>query len=477
MYPTTIGLVLLPLTAIFAGRPIRLLQLALIFAIFEAAAALVIGGFGIQPALVPGLVFLVYVVLQYAAGMRYPGEGRVFSTLAPLLLLLSYALLSIAVLPDIFAGKVFVAPQKVDPLGGAVLVPLEYTSGNMTQTLYLTQNVVVTLFAALFLTRFEVPYHKIIAAYLLGGYIEVVIALWQFASRTAGVPFPDDVLYSNPGWAIVAQAIGTVPRIQGSFSEPAGLAVYLLGLSFCCAWLVAHGQRTMRPDLLLGLAILVILLSTSTTGLVCLFIGLPLLLTLAALRGDRYVRTRLQRLVVLLAVGGSLAIGPIFVLKPDLLKQVDEVVQGTLSKQEGDSYNDRTALDEAALATVGQTYGLGVGWGSFRPSSLIPGLLANGGVFGVAMLIWLGGRVARLATRAAAKTRDHPGGILVSGFSAALCGQLAAAVISAPTITSTAFFLQLGCVVGAAARMEFDSVVARRCSSWARAWTYQRGPS
>ncbi len=38
-------------------------------------------------------------------------------------------------------------------------------------------------------------------------------------------------------------------------------------------------------------------------------------------------------------------------------------------------------------------------------------------------------------------------------FTAALCGQLAAATLSAPTIGSLAFFLQLGCVVGTAARM------------------------
>jgi hypothetical protein len=387
---------------------VRLLQFALVVAVFEAGAALVLGNFGVQPALVPGLLFMAYVTMQYALGMRFPGEGLVLTTLGPLMLLLGYALFSIAVLPDFFAGQILVAPQKPDLLGDA-LTPLEYTSGNLTQTLYLAQNVVVTVLAALFLTRGSIPYQKILNAYLLGGYVEIFISFWQFASRVAGVPFPDDVIYSNPGWVIVKQAIGVVPRIQGSFSEPAGLAVYLIGVCFCSAWLVAQGHRTMRPGLLFGLAILTVLLSTSTTGLVCLFVGLPLELMIAATRGQRQARRRVLRVLVLLAVGGSLAIGPVFVLKPELLNGVNEVVTGTLSKQDSDSYNDRTALDTAALETVSQTYGLGVGWGSFRPSSLIPGLLSNGGVFGVAMLIWLGINVVRLTSRNGTLTRHHPG--------------------------------------------------------------------
>ncbi|HEX3984126.1 MAG TPA: hypothetical protein VHX12_10570, partial [Acidisoma sp.] len=53
--------------------------------------------------------------------------------------------------------------------------------------------------------------------------------------------------------------------------------------------------------------------------------------------------------------------------------------------------------------------------------------------------------------------RDHPGNMVLDGFGAALCGQLAAALLSAPTIGSLAFYLQLGCVTGTAARMLEES--------------------
>jgi hypothetical protein len=456
MQITVLGLVLVPLSLFWAYQPVRLLQLALVASVFEAAAALVLGGtFGLQPAMVPGVLFIAYVIGQYALGMRYPGEGEALRAAIPLLALLAYALLSAWLLPDMFAGRIMVWPQKPDALASG-MVPLQYTSGNITQPLYLTLNVVFTLAVAMFLTRAAIAYRSIIAAYMLGGYIVVGLAFWQFASRTAGVPFPDDLLQSNPGWAIVEQAVGTVPRIQGPFSEPAALATYMSGVAVCSLWLSVRGYQIMRPNLLLALAILTTLLSTSTTGIIALVIGLPLVLGIASIGGDPTALGRIGKTSGLLLLGGIITIGPIFILKPSLLDAVNTVVEGTLTKGQSDSYNDRTAADLGALDTVGQTYGLGVGFGSYRSSSLIPGLLANSGVFGVAMVLWLFLRVVNLRSRGRKGAPCHRGQVLVDGFSASLCSSFCVSTISAPTINSLAFFLQLGCVIGVLARMSIE---------------------
>ena len=461
MSVTVLGLILLPLSLFWAGNPIRLLQLAIVAAIFEAGAALVLGGsFGLQPAMVPGLLFVMYVVAQYAVGMRYPGEGRVFWALTPLFALLGYAVLSILVLPQAFAGRVMVWPQRPDLINPGY-VPLAFTSGNVTQSLYLALNVVVATCAALLVTRVAIPYRSLLKAYLAGGYLAVGLAFWQFAYRVAGVWFPTEVIQSNPSWAIVKQSIGPVPRIQGTFSEPAALAFYLSGLFFCCLWLNAQGHRIMRVKLLLGLAILAMLCSTSTTGLATLAAGIPLVMIFAALRGDTAAVGRLMKTTAAILVAGAIVIGPIFVLKPSLQNSVHQVVVSTMSKGDSQSYEERSGLDAAAVATVGQTDGLGVGWGSFRASSLIPGLLANAGIFGVAMVVWLAWRMTALVNRARRRAPGHPGQIVVDGFIAAICGQLAAALLSAPTIGSLAFFLQLGCATGVAARMASEARPAK----------------
>lgn len=437
-------------------RPIQLVQLALVAAVFEAGAALVIGGsFGFPLAMVPGLMFIAYVTVQYAMGMRYTAEALVLQTTLPLLTLLFYALLSVMVLPDVFAGKIMVWPQKADPLQPG-FIPLAFSSGNVTQLLYLAMNVVMSIATALFLTRSAISYFSIIRAYLLGGYLVVGISFWQFASRIAGLPFIADVLYSNPGWAIVEQSMGNVPRIQGPFSEPAGLAFYLAGLCFCCLWLTARGHTTMRPDLLLILAVLAMLLSTSTTGLAILGVGLPITLLAASAGTSSRSLPGLARTLGVLVFGAVIVIAPVFVLKPSLVGSIDTVIVSTLAKSDSGSYEERTGIDTAAFATLSESYGLGVGWGSFRTSSLLPGLVANSGIFGVTVVLVLILRIRRLTKRAAMVAPRHSARIVVDGFSAALCGQLAAALLSAPTIGSLAFFLQLGCVVGAAARMSVE---------------------
>jgi hypothetical protein len=452
MQITILGLVLVPLTLIWAMNPVRLLELAFFAAVFEAGAAAIIGSFGLPTAMVPGLLFIVFVVAQYALGMRYPAEGPVFWALTPLLALLAYALLSVLLLPDAFAGLIMVAPQKNDPLQGG-FVPLAFSAGNVTQPLYLGMNVALTTTTALFLTRSAIPYQRIMGAYLLGGYVVVGLAFWQFASRVAGLPFPDTILYSNPSWTIVEQAMGSVPRIQGPFSEPAGLAFYLSGLCFCCLWLTAHGYRLMHVTWLLSFAILAMLLSTSTTGILTLVVGLPLILIFAAAGADGQALGRLGRTAAMLALGGAIALTPVVIMKPELLDMVSGVVDSTLNKGDTDSFAQRSATDTAAMDTLGTTYGLGVGWGSFRSSSLVPGLAANGGAFGLVAVVWLGLRTTQLARRRGRAVHGHPGQVVVAGFSASLCGQLTAALFSAPTIASLAFFLQLGCVIGISARL------------------------
>ncbi len=451
---TVLGMALVPLSLLWAFQPVRLLQLALFASIFEAAAALVLGGsFGLQPAMVPGLLFVGYIALQYMAGMRYPGEGAVLAVALPLIAILLYAMLSAWLLPDMFAGEILVEPQKRALPSEGLFVPLQFTFGNVTQTLYLALNVLFMVVTAIFLTRRAIPYKSIVAAYLLGGYVVVALVFWQFANRVAGVPYPNELLHSNPGWVIVEQSIGGVPRMQGPFSEPSGLAGYTSGLAICCLWLSVRGYRVMRCNLLLALAVLSTCLSTSTTGLVTLAIGLPLTLIVASVGGDPAALTRIGKTAGLLLLGGALAIAPILVLKPALLDSIGNIVQSTLNKGDSDSFNERSLSDSGALNTVAPTYGLGVGWGSYRSSSLVPGLVANGGVFSIIMMLWLIARIVKFGFRARTAAPGHPGRILIDGFSASLCSQFATALMAAPMITSLAFFLQLGCVIGVLARM------------------------
>ena len=416
MQVTILGLILLPLSLIWWLNPVRLIQLTFVVAPFEAAAAAVFGGFGLQLAMVPGLLVVSYIFLQYALGMRYRGERAVFAALFPLLAMLFYALLAAKMFPQVFAGQIGVFPQKMDPTAPGI-APLAPNFGNVTQSLYLTIDVLITTVVALFFTRRAIPHESIIGGYMLGGYVEVFFVFWQFASSIVGVPFPEDLLHSNPGLAIVSQSLGSVPRMQGTFSEPAALSVYMSGVALCCLWLSVRGYRMMWPNVLLALSIASALLSTSATGIVTLAVGLPAVLALASVGGDPGALKRVGKTVGTLLLSGALILTPIFILKPSLMEAVATVVNSTLTKTDSESYVERQEADQAAYNAALATYGLGVGWGSTRSSSLIPGILANGGIFSLVMLVLLGFRVRAIARKVRAKSqrqlsRAYPGGWL-----------------------------------------------------------------
>lgn len=213
----------------------------------------------------------------------------------------------------------------------------------------------------------------------------------------------------------------------------------------------------MKPNLLLALSIVCVLLSTSTTGIVTLVAGIPAVLAVGSVGGEPGSLQRIGKTVGYLLLGCSLAIVPIFILKPDLVDAVNVVVEGTLSKGESDSYAERSEMDASAINAMQELYGLGVGWGSFRSSSFVPGMLANSGIIGIIMILWFIAGIYRLGRRARVASPHHPGQILVNGFSAALCGHFAAAVVSAPMISSLTFYIQLGCIVGVIARISTEA--------------------
>jgi len=456
---TPIGIVVLALCALAATSPTRLAQLILVAGAFEASAAIILGSFGIQPGLLPAGMLVALVVGQYLAGRRGPAEGAILRIMAPLLVMLSYAALTAVLLPEVFAGRIIVWPQKLDPLW-LEPVPLAPGQGNLNQVFYLAANVALSCAAALAFGRSGTAWASLVRAYLLGGWLVVGIAGWEFVARTLRLPFPRELLYSNPGWSIVEQSLGAMPRLQSTFAEPSALAFYLVGVAFACAGLCLRGRTVMRANILLVLVLVAIFLSTSTTGIATVAIGLPAMLGMAALRGRRLELRRLMRTLAVPLVAGVLAVTALLVLRPELLQQIGDVVATTLEKGESASFAERSAMNAAAWDGFVASGGLGIGWGSTRASSMVPGLLAGAGLVGVVAVLLVALRLRR-AVRIARALPPHPSAIGMDAFGAALAGQCLAGLLSAPAITTPIFFAQLGILTAAAIQARMDARRAR----------------
>ena len=454
---TQLSVVLLPLCAWYCLAPMRLLQMVFIASVFGAAAAMVIGGLGLPPGLPPAVVFLAYVLLQFALGARYPGEREVWRLGEPLVIAVLYALMSSVILPRAFAGQFDVWPQKIDA-AFAFPIMLGPTRSNYTQDLYLISNAAVTVLGALFLTRSGIDFRKLVHTYWAGAILVAVICLWQFASRTVGLFYPEAFFYSNPGWVIFqGQEFGSTPRINGPFSEPASLAFYLSGVIYSAGWVLVRGHRSRLALVVLPVAIATLALSTSTTGFVVLGAGGAFLLAYALTAAPPALSARILKFGVPFGILMFVAVLTLASLDTGFARSMDEIIQQTLSKSQTASYDERTSLDADCLGILWPSLGLGAGWGSVRSSSLVPGLLANLGIPGVLLVIWFALRLWAGVRRARRLTSD-PGRLLViDAMGGSLSGILAAALVSAPTISTVDFYLSLAVLLGCVGRVTYEA--------------------
>jgi len=262
---TAFSFILLPLSLLWFQQPMRLLQMLLISSIFEAAAAVTIGSLGVQPGLVPALAFIAFMSLQLLLGRKYPGQAQAWRMSRPFVLVAAWAIAGSYVMPRIFEGRAYVWPQKATPPYAITL--LEPTATNLNQDFYLLLNTALFVLAAMFLTKSKISLKSLMQAYFLSGFAAAAVALWQLGSRVAGLPYPESLFYSNPGWAILTeQQIGAVPRINGTFSEPAALGGYMAAAVCSTGWLILQGNRDVMIRLLFIVGLLTVMLSTSTTG-------------------------------------------------------------------------------------------------------------------------------------------------------------------------------------------------------------------
>jgi hypothetical protein len=469
---TEFGFVLLPLCLIFFLRSGPLLRLVLLAAAFGAAAPLIInaGGepFGLQSGFLPGLLFIGATALDQFSRGRQTGERQIEWVVRPMLVFAAYAFVGSLILPRIFAGQFEVWPQA----SGYRPIPLQPSSGNTTQTLYVVANTVFLLLAALYLSRPGTRHILFVRAYLTAGYIVVGLCLWQFASKLTGVYYPESFLYSNPRWAILTdQALGEINRINGPFTEPAQLSGFLSGVIFACLWMLLRGSGGVWVRLLLFLSIGAVWLSTSTTGIIVIAVFVPAVL----------LRSATSREIQAIGLGLCATFGAALMLYvvagialPSIAARVEasvnSVIEATLNKGETSSYDDRTTKDSDGIGVLVPSLGLGAGWGSVRSSSLIPGVIANSGIIGLGLLIWFAARTRGLVAQARRLAPSGEARTALDAMSGSILGTLSAALLSGPTINEMEFYARLAILIGCATRICLDARQRAMAPIIAPAW-------
>lgn len=272
--------------------------------------------------------------------------------------------------PRIFAGlPVFDPSLGVDVQVGN-LTPLAPTVGNMAQWGYLVLAVLFLLTAGRLF-----PVDRRIAGVLI--WATVILA----AARLAlGAAWPLDLVQTMPGLPYQNGA-----RAAGTFYEPSVLGMYLTAAAgyFGAQLLWRASSRVARASAVAGLVLVAVLFVANGSGTALM--GLVLVAALGAvvvfvrLARDRRMRVR----PALIAAG--LAISAVALTQLPLL--LDLTVGAAATKTETSSWIARNASNDRSVGIVLDTFGLGVGLGGNRPSSLPLFVLSCLGILGTALLV------------------------------------------------------------------------------------------
>ncbi|HEX8324152.1 MAG TPA: hypothetical protein VF595_09585 [Tepidisphaeraceae bacterium] len=360
-------------------RPRWLVPTAIIMSVFEGAALFKAGGFGVSPYyLTLILIALRCVVVPTSLSTLFGPTPAARRAVGTAMVFAGVCVAGAVVLPRVFAGMPVLSPR----LSEAGTASLSFSNSNIGQAVYLLLNVALLWYVAHPPQSAEAA-RSATTAVMTAGIVVVGLALYQIAAAFTGLPFPDDLLYSNDGYVIQnGTVVLNMPRISSTFTEPAGMAVF--GVAFVALltgpsnW---AGRMAAARVPLLAATVAVMLLSTSSTAYVGLAaVGawrLGAALVIPILQGRPNFKSIVAAIAGVVVVCGVIAVTPAL---QDLLRTM------VLEKDQSSSYDERSGANTHSWQLALDTLGLGTGLGSNRASSLLPSLLSTTGVAGLVLL-------------------------------------------------------------------------------------------
>ncbi len=242
-----------------------------------AAAALFLGASGqVQPGhlllafVVPAVLCRRQALAAALRGLVYPRPGfwLAFAT--------AFGVAGAMLLPRIFAGATEINAIGQSEVGTTVmLTPLAPVGGNMTQTVYLVADLAcfVTVVGAGAMRGGVIALAKAMVAYAA---LNVLFALLDLGTYYTGTAVLLDPIRNAQYVLHLDEVTSGLKRIAGSFTETASFSAATLGALGFTGTLWLHGRWPLLTGPLAAASVVLLVLSTSSTGLV----GGPVLLVL-----------------------------------------------------------------------------------------------------------------------------------------------------------------------------------------------------
>jgi hypothetical protein len=247
--------------------------------------------------------------------------------------------------------------------------PLVYSLGNVAQYGYLLLGICALAYLA---TERTLSRALLLPGLVLG----IGLSTLRLLLETVGMAWPVELFDTMPGYGYAIYD----PRLRGVFSEASVMGAFAVAALavFLAQYLETdRSRRWLRGWLLLGAAASAgcLLSARSATGILAVVVLAAVIGGRRVLRQDRS-RSRYVAYWVLGGVTGAVVVAWRGI---EVVAALPNVV---VSKLATDSFANRFASDGAGLEILWRSWGLGVGLGSSRSSSLATTLLSCVGVIG-----------------------------------------------------------------------------------------------
>ncbi|MGF9567606.1 hypothetical protein [Neorhizobium sp. JUb45] len=351
--------------------------------VFGGAAAFLIGSAGIQPGHL-FVAFLVLTTVSYREKLAAVFDAMAFPKAAFWLA----CLIVYGILAGYFAPRLLARTMDIIPLGSTEYpetlgaVPLGPVSSNFTQAVYLIADL-VTFVMVVALGSTAAGFRAVCAGVMC--FVAANISFGIIDLVSYGTPVQELLVYiRNAPYAFHDEDIvAGVKRVVGSWPEASTFAGVSLGaIGFTGTMWICERHSRINFILFLMSSILVVR-STSSTGLFGLPVCLVLLYLACLLRCGGPSGTKTSAGIVIFAPLAIIITGMAIVMNDTLFRQIyDYFDLLVFSKGTTSSGIERGMWNRYGIANFIDSFGLGVGLGTSRTSSFVVALLSNVGIPG-----------------------------------------------------------------------------------------------
>ena len=313
-------------------------------------------------------------------------------------------------------------------------LPLQPTTGNITQSIYLLASV-IAFFVPIMAIRSDRDVWSFVAGLKMLIVMQAGLAAVDIVGKYGFGADALEFLRTANYTILAADAVNGVWRISGIYVEASYFAAAVAAqLAFCFVLWRSGADHRFAPAMSLVL-IALLLLSTSSTGYVFLALAIAWCLWLFGYQcaGRGFERGAVVLLLLLICGIAAVALAALIGQADGIISAVSNFLQESLlRKLDLDSGFERSEWNQMAVRNFFETAGLGTGLGSSRSSSWVLALVSQTGVIGTAIF---GAFLMLLIVPPAWRGRRLP------ARTAALNGACQAYIVAAVVVASIAWSL------------------------------------